>query len=220
MVVSVVLGVRAERCRYLGEGCMSVAILTSVSDGTPWAEIVMPGRLRYCIRHGYAMVCLACDYYAAHIECLLQVRHLLQRFDLVWSLGSDCLITNHTLRIEELACLGPHMSICEEGIGTHALVNGDSVVWRATGESIALLDEMIAAEPEWRQMTFSQQQWLMVHRERLGNRMTIMPRTACNSVHHGEICHWQHGHFVYHPCGAEPKSRCEALRFVSQQVIE
>ena len=204
----------------MGEASMKVAILTNVSDGTPWAEIVMPGRLRYCIRHGYAMVCLACDYYAAQMEALLTIKHLLQRFDLVWSLGADCLITNHTLRIEGLDCLGPHMSICEEGLGPHVLVNGDSIVWRATDQSIALLDEVIAAEPEWRQMAFSQQQWLMVHRERIGDRMTIMPRTACNSVHYGDICHWQHGHFVYHPCGAETTSRCEALRLVSQKVIE
>jgi uncharacterized protein YuzB (UPF0349 family) len=198
---------------------MKVAILTNVSDGTPWADIVMPGRLRYCIRHGYAMVCLACSYRSSHMEVVLAVKHLLERFDLVWSLGADCLITNHTMRIEEVGCLGPHMSICEEGLGPHALVNGDSIVWRATKETIELIDEMVAAEAEWSQMQFWQQQWLMIHCERLSHCMTIAPKRAFNSVHLGNTNHWQHGDFVYHPCGNSPDIRCNLIREHLERVV-
>jgi hypothetical protein len=198
---------------------MNVAILTTVSSGTPWASIVMPGRLEYCIRHGYAMVCLSCDYHAAHTEGTEAVLHLLKRYDLVWALGADCLITNHTLRIEDVAQLGPHMSICEEGLGDHALVNGDSIVWRSTPGSVSLLDEILVAEPEWRRMTFTIQDWLMAHRERLADRMTILPKRTCNSVHYGEVNHWHPGDFVYHPCGAAVEERIAALQYMQEHVV-
>ena len=198
---------------------MKVAIVTTVSRRTPWADIVLPGRVTYCIRHGYSQITVACDYEAAHTELLHLTKHLLGRFDLVWMLGADCLITNHTLRIEEVPGLGPHMSICEEGLGTHALVNGDAMVWRATDGSVSLIDEILAAEAEWRQMTFLIQDWLGHHKGRLADRMTVMHSRAFNSVHNGDTLNWKPGDFVYHPCGAPPVTRCEALQIMSARVV-
>lgn len=198
---------------------MSVAIITSVSTGTPWAEIVMPGRLQYCIRHGYTQVLLASDYYAAHTAMIRATRHLLEQHDLVWMLGADCLITNHTLRIEEIADLGPHMSICEEGLGMHALVNADSIVWRATSGSVSLLEDLLSNEAEWREMPYGVQDWLGSHRAAIGDRMKIMPKRTFNSCHNGYTMHWNFGDFVYHPCGAEAGERCEALRIMCERVV-
>jgi hypothetical protein len=42
--------------------------------------------------------------------------------------------------------------------------------------------------------------------------MTIAPKRTFNSVHLGQTNHWQHGDFVYHPCGNPPDIRYESIR--------
>jgi|LakMenEpi03Aug12_release.lakeMendotaPanAssembly.Ray.scaffolds.fasta_scaffold10880_11 hypothetical protein len=190
---------------------MSVAIFTSAGVGTPWAELTVANRLAYCVRHDYTMV-WRCEAYSQALSNFWRIGQLLEHHDLVWTLDADCVITNLTTRIEDVPDLGPHMTICEEGIGAHALVNGGSIVWRATQGTHSLLDEIVAAENEWRSMEWNVQQWLMKHRERLADRMTIAPKRAFNSVHLGQTNHWQHGDLVYHPCGNPPDIRCELIR--------
>jgi hypothetical protein len=190
---------------------MNICILGTASDGTPWADITLPNRAEYCRRHGYTMSVLHAAYDKAIIESLRQVSVLLGLFDVVWMLGIDCLITDMTQRIECVPDLGEHVTVCEEGLGSHSILNADSIVWRATDESRALASEMIAAEPEWRRMDFVAQDWLMFNSGRL-DCLDILPIRTLQSVHHLETCHWQPGDFVYHPCGAPREQRCEMLR--------
>lgn len=190
---------------------MNICVLGSASEGTPWADITLPNRAEYCRRHGYTMSVIHAPPGPAVIECLRQLRALLEVFDLVWTLGIDCLITDMTQRIECVKDLGDHVTVCEEGLGAHAMLNNDSMVWRATDESRGLASEMIAAEPEWRTMDFVTQDWLMFNSGRL-DCLEILPLRTLQSVHYQDTCHWQPGDFVYHPCGAPRDERCEMLR--------
>lgn len=197
---------------------MRVAVVTSASKGTPWAEITLPNRLEYCVRHDYTMI-VQCEPYQQALDGFGRLHSLLQLFDLVWTLDADCLITDLTRRIEDMRELGPHVSICEEGIGPHALVNGGSIVWRATHLSLALVNEIVESQPEWMPLEFNVQQWLMRHHERLADRLTICHTRAFNGVEHGKTKVWQHGDFVYHPCGAPAAIRCRMLRDHLQHVV-
>ena len=190
---------------------MNICILSNASEGTPWADITLPNRAEYCRRHGYTMSVIYAQPERALIECLRQLSGLLGVFDMVWTLGIDCLITDMTQRIECVKTLGDHVTVCEEGLGDHALLNNDSMVWRSTDESRGLVEEIIAAEPEWQRMDFVTQDWLMFNSGRL-DCLEILPVRTLQSVHHQQTCRWQPGDFVYHPCGAPRDERCEMLR--------
>jgi hypothetical protein len=190
---------------------LKICILGTASDRTPWADITLPNRAEYCRRHGYTMSVIYAAYEHSVIEHLRQLSRLLGLFDLVWTLGIDCLITDMTQQIECVPDLGDHVTVCEEGLGAHTLLNNDSMVWRSTDESRGLVNELIAAEPEWSRMNFLSQDWLMFNSGRL-DCLEILPMRTLQSVHHQQTCHWQPGDFVYHPCGAPRDERCEMLR--------
>jgi len=195
-----------------------VAIVTSVSEGTPWASIVMPSRLEYGIRHGCTIVALPGTYPACAVESLSLTRLLLESYDLVWTLGADCLITNHAVCIADVAELGPHMTICEELIGPHTLFNADSIVWKATAETRRLLDYLANRPAEWIDSPFMLQCWLRDNMHSLAGVVTVAHARAFNSVDCGK-CFWKPGDLVYHPCGAPTQQRCDALRNRLEDIV-
>ena len=197
---------------------MKIAIHTSASQNTPWIKTTISNRLEYCLRHNYSMI-LNCESYEQALDGFGKLNYLLGQYDLIWTLDADCLITDLTKKIEEIPELGPHVSICEEGLGPHALVNGGSMVWKSTKQSHELINEIIESKPEWESLTFNIQDWFMKHRARLSYRLTICPKRTFNSVHHGDIVLWEPGDFVYHPCGLPTEERCKVLQIMKEQVI-
>lgn len=178
----------------------------------------MPNRFEYCLRHDYTMA-WTCESYRAGMDCWGRVLELLDWFDLVWVIDADCLITDMTKRIEQVADLGPHATICREGLGDHILVNGGSTVWRATDGSRSLLREIIERQSEWIGLEYNLQQWFMKHHERLADRLTICQSRAFNGCHWGQTSVWQPGDFVYHPCGAPERQRMQMLNDHLKSVV-
>lgn len=198
---------------------MNICIVTSVSEGTPWASITLPNRLAYCLRHGYAMLAYCEPYGLAVKDGLPRVRRLLDEFDLVWTLDADCLVTDLRQRIEAVPGLGSHASICREGLFDNVPINGGSIVWRNTAATRELIDQILAAEPEWRAYSHNVQQWLAMRLDLLAGKLAVCDSRNFNGVHHHNQCVWQPGDFVYHPCGMPPGPRCELLRSRLQDVV-
>lgn len=196
---------------------MKIAIFNSASIGTPWAQIVLPNRLEYCVRHNYTMI-TSCEPYEQSLDEFKKLHKILDQYDVVWTLDSDCLITDLRIKIQDISCLGPNVSICREGLGDHALVNAGSIVWKSTQLSHDLIDEIVASQPEWKVFPFNIQDWLMKHHLRLSDKLTICEQRAFNSVHHAHIMIWQPGDFVYHPCGMPSDTRCEYLKDMLKKV--
>ena len=195
---------------------MNVCIFTSVSDGTPWAADTLPNRAEYCLRHGYSLL-VRHQHYQHALRCQDELAALLDRFDLVWTLDADCIVTNTRQRIEDVAA-GRHVTVCEEGIVDRNRLNCGSMVWRNTPQTRTVLAAIKQSEPEWANPSFhaySWQSWLAAKADLLGDWLTIMPQRSFNSVEWdwgGGGCHWQPGDFVYHPCGVEHGSRSAILR--------
>jgi hypothetical protein len=200
------------------ESNMKVALVSSCSVRTPWSGITLPNRLEYCLRHNYTMA-WTCESYQEALNCWARVLTLLECYDLVWTIDADCLITDMTKRIDELPELGPHASICEQGLGAHILVNGGSIVWRASEGSRSLLREIIDRQSEWVGLEYNLQQWFMQHHERLADRLTICHKRAFNSCDWGGTSIWQPGDFVYHPCGAPERQRMQMLNDHLKSVV-
>lgn len=191
---------------------MRVLLFTSVSSKIAGiAGLTIPNKSAYCMRHGYSLVIDNRPYEEA-VAATRDLARLLDTYDLVWSLDADAVITDMHQRIEELACLGPHATVCEEGIVPWNVINCGSMVWRSTDATKQLLHAIAGSRSEWAGMPCIWQTWLQVHRGSLGDALTVAPLRAFNSCvwnkpggGEGEPgSHWQPGDFVYHPCGVFP----------------
>jgi len=192
---------------------MRVAVLTSVSANiSDIASVTIPNKLEYCLRHGYSLIADNRPYEEAVKDLCKTLLSLLADYDMVWALDADAVITNMTVPMHTLDCLGPGMTVCEEGIVAFNRINCGSVVWKSGCESRYLLEQLREAEAEWWGMPCQQQTWLQKNLVRLGDAVTVAPLRAFNSCvwnrpanARDEIGgHWQPGDFVYHPCGVFP----------------
>jgi hypothetical protein len=205
---------------------VNVALLTSVSANIAnFAEATVPNKLSYCMRHGYSLVVDNEQYEvaAARVDRLCAY---LDRFDLIWTLDADTVITNMDIRIESLPCIGPHVTVCEEGIVEWNRVNCGAMVWKNTFHTRWLANTITALRPVWASLPCQWQTWLGNTAEGLGDIVTVVPLRSFNScewTHPGGRSgqpgtHWQEGDFVYHPCGVFPRE--EKLRRVKQMILK
>lgn len=207
---------------------MKVAVVTSVSENiAELAALTMPNKLEYCLRHGYSLVCDN-QPYAEAVRNTHYLCDYLDRFDLVWSLDCDAIVTNMAQRIEELSCLGHHMTVCEEGIVAWNKINCGSMVWKNTVETRGLLHAISRRVDEWQHMPCIWQTWLQFIKTTPEDAITVAPLRAFNSCvwnrpgnARDEIGgHWQPGDFVYHPCGVYPyQERIAWVRKALEQVL-
>ena len=198
---------------------MKVAVLSSVSEGTPWASMTSAVTADYCRRHGYTFIARSLPY----VEAVADFRFwgsLLGTFDALWCLDADAVITNHTRRLEDLP-LRPGMNVCKEGLFEVCPINCGSVIWMADDHSRRVLSWLAASEHEWRQMTWIWQQWIAEQLERgwWKTVVTVHPPRTFNSCHHGDRCLWAPGDFVYHPCGMPHHERLRAIRETLKEVV-
>ena len=194
---------------------MRVALLTSVSANiAELAAVTVPNKLEYCLRHGYSLLVDNRPYE----ECVKNLADIvlsaLADHDLVWTLDADAVITNMTVPIHTLGCLGPGMTACLEGIVEWNLINCGSVVWKRGCRTTYLLERMREAEAEWMQYPCRQQTWFGGVSKSTEGLVSVAPLRAFNScawTHPGgglgkPGSHWQRGDMVYHPCGVYPHS--------------
>jgi len=186
---------------------MNVAILTTISKGTPWAEQTIPNTIKYCKRHGYSFFIINAPYHEV-LEISRLAIPLLDAFNFVWCIDSDVVITNHDIKIEDLQ-VGKGLNICHEGLWDGVKYNCGSVIYHGE-EGKKILKLIAEAKPNWERMMFFWQQWLnqkIGNDTEITNLCNIHPIGAFNSCHSGEKNNWKEGDFVYHPCGAWPGMR-------------
>lgn len=203
---------------------MNVAVFTSVSANiAELAAITTPNKLEYCLRHGYSLVVENAPYDDA-VANADRLCHYLDRFDLVWTLDADAVITNMTVPIHELPCLGEHATVCEERIVEWNRINCGSMVWRDTPPTRWLLREITRRRDEWASLPCQSQTWLDAVSEKLGDWLTIAPANAFNSCVWNRPAnardevggYWSPGDLVYHPCGVFPAA--ERLRWIRDAI--
>jgi len=201
---------------------VSVLILTSVSSGiAEIAAATVPNKTEYALRHGYSLLVENKPYDEA-ISRMGRLCGYLDSFDIVWALDADAIITDMRQPLHELPCLGPHVTVCEEGIVEWNRINCGSVVTRNTEESRALWQRVEDSQDIWRTLNCGWQTWLGNSRFTPVDLVTVAPLRAFNSCvwnrpanARDEIGgHWQPGDFVYHPCGVYPHD--ERLRWIQK----
>ena len=207
---------------------MRVALVSSVSASiADVAAMTVPNRMEYCLRHGYTFVADNRPYKRAVIE-MASICWYLDRFDLVWLLDADAMITDMTQPIHTHDDIGPHVTVCREQIVPWNAINCGSTVWRNTPAARQLLHTIELEEPAWRNMPCGWQTWLAMFAQDRPDVVSVVHHRAFNSTewtHPGggalsPGCNWQPGDFVYHPCGVFPYSaRVGYLHRRSAEVI-
>jgi hypothetical protein len=193
---------------------MRVAVITSASANIgEYATLTIANKVEYCLRHGYSLVMDNQPYYEV-IHNTHWLCEYLDRFELVWMLDSDAVITDMRQPIHELQCLGPHVTVCEEGIVDWNRINCGSVVCKDTLETRTILQTIAIERRYWEPLACGWQTWLAAYADARPERITVAPLRAFNSCvwnrpanARDEIGgHWQPGDFVYHPCGVYPQA--------------
>jgi hypothetical protein len=201
---------------------MRVAICTSVSANiADVSTLTLPNKIEYCLKNDYSLI-IDNQVYEQAAKNTHQLVHLFNNYDIIWTLDADTLITNMNMKIEELSCLGPHITVCEEGIVPYNKLNCGSIVWKNTFYSKWFLQTITALDFQWKPLVCGWQTWMEMIRPTLGNLITVAPIRSFNSCvwnkpggGEGEPgSHWQKGDFVYHPCGVFPKS--EKLNYLKR----
>lgn len=163
------------------------------------------------MRHGYSMHIWNGDYtYAnSHMDYLINI---LDNCDILWLCDADVVITDMTKKIEDLKCLGPNVTICEEPIVEWNRINCGSVIFKNTSKSRSLLTKIAVNYDKWHGLPCGWQSWLQLPGVVDDGTVTIAPQRSFNSVVWNfpggksglSGYNWDIGDFVYHPCGIYP----------------
>lgn len=191
---------------------MRIAIFVNTSSEIySMSAITMPNKLEYCLRHNYSLLInnQAYDDIMVNMRSLIPLIH---NYDLLWYLDADTIITDMTQKIEQLDCLGPHITVCEEGIVSWNKINCGSIVFKNTDKSKAILQAITEYEKEWKSLVCQWQTWLYGIKDSIGDTLTIAPLRSFNSCVWNKPgngpglpgSHWQEGDFICHPCGIFP----------------
>jgi len=204
-------------------------LLTSVSANiAELAALTVPNKLEYCLRHGYSLLVDNRPYEEVVKNLSDIILSALADHDIVWTLDADAVITNMTVPIHTLECLGMCMTVCEEKIVEWNTLNCGSVVWKSNCGTRYLLERLKEAESEWIEMPCQQQSWFGSMARTAGDLITVAPFRSFNSCvwsvpgksMNEFASHWQPGDFVFHPCGIFPHSvRAEVVASALEDMV-
>ena len=205
----------------------SVCVYVTISAGTPWAAASLPNTAEYCLRNGYSLVARNLPYAVALAESQREIVSLLSTHDLVFCIDADCLITNHTTRIDCIDGVGDHVTVCEEGMWwlPQNRINCGAMIYKATHDTVKFLLAVQQAEPEWRdtkRFPYATQSWIAANADFFKDALKIAAPRTFNSVAwewHGGGTTWQPGDFVFHPCCHPPEKRLRILREKMSEVV-
>lgn len=198
----------------------NVAIVSSHSSNILETTLTtISNKIQYCLRHNYSFI-LDCQDYKEAVSSTDKLIGLFDKYDLIWCLDMDTVITNMHYRIEELNCLGDDVTICEERAFA---INCGSIVLKNTENTKWFLRTIAETKPEWENMGLIWQEWIVHNYNKLKHCLTIAPLRSFNSCAlprwfgGPEAADWQEGDFVYHACGTKDK-QIPLLKYVLEHV--
>lgn len=192
----------------------------------PVAEITIPRLMEYCHRHGYS---LTVAQNPPVVRTLVWDRALtqidgLRRYD--WSIHWDCdaLITNMTVKLEDIVADFPSDSLIVMTRDFQAL--NDGIVFSRGGshalESIALWDKLWQMRDEVSSLAATHR-WVLENPEQ--RHIWAAPQRAFNSYEYGiyglkyPMGEWQQGDFVLHHPGTVNSKRVELLTAALERIV-
>jgi hypothetical protein len=180
-----------------------LVLLNHSAQNRALAELTAPNTWRYTARHGYDLLTLRLDWEASKVGLLHAIQARLPEYDAILTVGSDVLFMNHAISLDSLCQPADEVVMAYERLDykpVNSPLNNDVVIWRRTPGTVALLDGLIDAAPQWLRHPWLWQEWLAVqYRERkyVEHVRLVEPRVmnACVQECPGK---WQMGDFILH----------------------
>jgi len=191
------------------------------------AELTMPSKIDYCKTHGY-------DFYAKENDFDFSRRVNWERvpmfinlikekkYDWLWFLGTDCMIMNHTIRLENIIDDNYDMIIASSS-DNKIEVNTDSWLVKCTDWSLDFL-ERINSNIELYHHPWCEQQAVIneLHDNEIKKHFKIVHTRYFNSYYHAWYpdLNFKFGDFVIQAAGHDNDYRVEIFNELKDKIIK
>lgn len=207
---------------------MNVSLLTCHSITNPLnlelARLTAPNHAAYATRQGYSQQILRMDWEPSKLAFLLELRALLPRFDLVLTHGSDVLMMNQSIRVEDVCARLKHtrgVMFSREG-HTDWPVNNDVGIWWHDADSLAVLDRLIADHETWRDYPWIWQNhlWNLLQTDpAFASRVKLALPRDMNAAPGGDNeARWKIGDWICHLLGCDEATKIPAAKLMLKKV--
>jgi hypothetical protein len=196
------------------EDSMNFAIITAhTPDYQPLADLTWnQNKVPYCERYGYDAIAKTDNfkYDPSNIgfdrtELMIELLES-GKYDWVYAVGCDTMITNFNKKLEDLVDNDYHFIIAVDCNN----INNDSYMARATPECIAWLKHIVSLQPKYGTHHWREQQAMIDNIDGIEQYMKIVPQRYFNSYNNDLYPHqsrfdllgndgtWQPGDFLIH----------------------
>lgn len=188
---------------------------------------------KYCEKHGYSpeLHIYSNPPFPHSYMKMFHVKELLKynKLDWVWVTGCDSMITNMTIKLEDIVDHNYHLIIATDVNG----LNADSFLIRNSDEGRYYINYIISCVDVYKDHHWAEQQAMMDSQERFKSITKFVPQRTFNSYNYdfypqcakpnldklGTDGNWQHGDFLIHWPGQPLDRRLKHFERYSQSVI-
>tara|TARA_Y100000593_G_scaffold85655_1_gene163024 strand:- start:85 stop:762 length:678 start_codon:yes stop_codon:yes gene_type:complete len=223
---------------------------------TPWsyqelADLTNPNKEKYCKRHGYDFRPKFNDFHydkcfidpnrppglhnlSVGFEKIFHIIDLIEegKYEWIFWLGCDTLITNHTIKLEDVVDDNYHFMVaydCNDW-------NVDSFLIRGSEEGLLYMKYIASKIDDYRSHVWQEQQAMIDARDNFKSITKVVPQEDINSFEYslyptpqhqsgrdamGNNGRWTKGHFVVHWPGTSLGHRIQlANRYLKENIVE
>jgi hypothetical protein len=190
-------------------------------------------KIKYAERHGYKAFCKTENFYNLTIgfEKIWLIRDLFNEnpeLDWIWFTGCDTLVTNMTIKLEDIIDNDYHFIIATDCNG----INADSFLIRNSSEGKAYIQMIMDKYDDYKNHSWAEQQVMIDTEEQYKDIIKLVPQRDINSYNcslyplqpstdrFGNSGNWQPGDFHIHWPGTSLGHRIDLANYYLKQVIE
>ena len=213
---------------------MNIAVVSLNNQGyQPLADLTWDqNKALYAERHGYAYACKTDNFYNVNIgfEKIWFLRDMLEGYpdiEWIWWTGCDTLITNFTIKLEDIIDNNYHFIIATDCND----INADSFLIRNSPEGRAYIQMIIGQYPLYYNHNWAEQQVMIDTYEDNKDIIKIVPQKTFNSYdcklyptqaavdRHGNSSDWTKGDLLIHWPGTSLPHRMQLAQYYLTQVV-
>jgi hypothetical protein len=225
---------------------MNIAVFDSHMDNyAEMASFTIPNKQEYCQRHGYTFLSKIITESelmpAIHPVTWDRLRLLIEllrsgRWDWIWTIGTDTMITNMTTKLESLIDEDYHFIISCEWCSP---MQADSFLACYSPECLSFLDAVMSLYGQFKSHCWVEQAAMIELLPKFKDWIKILPQRAMNSYdytkyaemypneeritkandYQGNSGQWQRGDFVIHWPGLKPWQRINFIKEILPQIV-
>ena len=132
---------------------MNIALINLYNDKyQSMADLTGPSKVEYCKKHGYTFLervnNFIPDIPVGYQKCFWLADLMIEHPEIEWflHLGTDCLITNHTIKLESVIDNNYHFMVTKDDTG----INGENFFIRNTVEGREYIERLKEIHPIWK----------------------------------------------------------------------